>query len=70
MELLSKKKLRDIFGEDIMSFDDYNYRLLNDYIFNVIRSTIQSDDKSSTSSFRLDDDDEDINDLPMKVRTP
>jgi len=30
-----------------MSFDDFNYGLLNDYIFNVVRSTIESIDKSS-----------------------
>lgn len=60
MELLSKKRLRDIFGEDIMSFDDYNYKQLNDYIFNVIRSTIQSDDRSSTSSFKMDEDDDEV----------
>lgn len=45
MEILSKQKgLKDIFGEDIMSFDDYNYELLNQYILNLAKSTIQSED--------------------------
>lgn len=40
MEFLAKQKLTDIFGKDIMSFDDYNYEMLNDYIFNIVKSTI------------------------------
>lgn len=60
MEILSKQKgLKDIFGEDIMSFDDYNYELLNQYILNLAKSTIQSEDQSSNSSFRIDDLDDD-----------
>eukprot|EP00347_Sterkiella_histriomuscorum_P014287 403361452 len=72
MELLSKKRMRDIFGEDIMSFDDYNYGLLNDFIFNAIRSTIQSDDRSSNSSFKIDDEDDDLvlKQQPQKIQTP
>ncbi|CDW78389.1 ankyrin repeat domain containing protein [Stylonychia lemnae] len=58
MEILSKKKQQDIFGQDIMSFDDFNYGLLNDYIFNMIKSTIESQEKSSESSFKIDDDDD------------
>jgi len=58
MEYLSKQRLNDIFGKDIMSFDDYNYGLLNDYIFNVVKSTLQSEDQSDASSFRVEDLDE------------
>ena len=46
MEAFSKKKLQHIFGQDIMSFDDFNYGLLNDYIFNVVRSLHSDDDYS------------------------
>ncbi len=71
MELLSKQKgLKDIFGEDIMSFDDYNYELLNEYILNLAKSTLQSEDQSSHSSFRVDDLDYDTFDQANNSITP
>eukprot|EP00347_Sterkiella_histriomuscorum_P014023 403362455 len=50
MEKLSKQKLHSIFGKDIMSFDDYNYKLVNEAVFNVQGSTFQSDDDISSIS--------------------
>ena len=41
-----------------MSFDDYNYRILNEHIFNIVRSTIQSEEKSNLSSILSDEDDD------------
>ena len=33
-----------------MSFDDYNYNLLNDYVFNLVRSTYESDDNKESDA--------------------
>ena len=44
VERLSKKgAMKDLVGEDIMVFDDYNYKLLNEHIFNAV--THQSDEE-------------------------
>ena len=31
-----------------MSFDDYNYNLLNDYVFNLVQSTIESEENENS----------------------
>lgn len=50
MEKLSKLRDQRTFGLGAMAFDDYNYKQLNDYIFNLVQSTLNSEDHEDNGS--------------------